>query len=623
MDKLKLHSPDITAGNIDKIAALFPQCVVEAKDDNGKLARKVDFDQLRQELSDTIVEGPQERYRLDWPGKRESLLAANAPIAKTLRPDREESVDFDTTQNLFIEGDNLEALKLLQETYLGKVKMIYIDPPYNTGNAFVYEDDFAESNDDYLVRSNQKTESGSKLVANLESNGRFHSDWISMLYPRLKLARNLLHQDGVIFISIDDSEVQNLRRICDETFGSDNFIATIVWQKRYVSNVTAKWLSDMHDYVLVYARSKDNVKFKSWERDAKQLEAYKNPDHDKRGKWRSQDLSASKPYSAGLFEITGPTGKTFSPPPNRYWRCNENQFNKWKEDNRIWWGVNGDARPMLKAFIEESTRGITPHTWWSYSFAGHNKEATLEVKQLFNGSAPFDTPKPVKLIRKMLELSESKDDIILDFFAGSATTANSVLELNAKDEGNRKFIMVQLPEPCDSNSEQFKAGYKNIADISKERIRRAGKKIKEENATTTANLDTGFRVLKIDTSNAKDIYYTPDAINQEELALQVDHIKDDRTAEDLLFQVMLDWGVDLALPIASESIQGKTVYFVDEDAIAACFDTSINEAFVKELAKRQPLRVVFRDTCFESDAAKINVAEIFKLLSPNTDIKTL
>jgi adenine-specific DNA-methyltransferase len=623
MDKLKLHSSNLTEANIEKIAALFPNCVVEAKDDNGQLNRKIDFDQLRQELSDSIVEGPQERYRLDWPGKREALLTANAPIAKTLRPCREESVDFDTTQNLFIEGDNLEALKLLQENYLGKVDIIYIDPPYNTGREFIYDDDFSQDSKTYFEQSKQTAEDQSRLVANTEANGRFHSDWLSMMYARLRLACSLLKEEGVIFISIDDHEVSNLRKICDEIFGEGCFIANVVWQKAYVANMTARHISNTHDHILVYAREPEKLKFGRFDRSEEQLKKFKNPDGDPRGPWKAENLSAGKYYSAGQFEITGPTGKSFSPPEGRYWRCNEETFNKWLEEKRITFGLNGEGRPMLKKYLSEVQEGLTPETWWRHEEFGSNKSASTALKQLFDGKQFFDTPKPLELIEQIIKLANFSDGIVLDFFCGSATTAHATLNLNAADGGKRKSIMIQLPEICGEKSEAYKAGYKTIADISKERIRRAGEKIKEENATTAASLDLGFRVLKVDTSNAKDIYYTPDAISQEELALQVDHIKEDRTAEDLLFQVMLDWGVDLALPISKESIQGKNVYFVDENAIAACFDTQINEAFVKELAKHQPLRVVFRDTCFESDSAKINVAEIFKLLSPNTDIKTI
>jgi len=640
MEKLKLHSKDLTAENIEKLAALFPNCVTETKSEDGTLKNAIDFDLLRQELSADLVEGPQERYRLDWPGKREALATANAPIAKTLRPCREESVNFDSTKNLYIEGDNLEALKLLQETYLNKVKLIYIDPPYNTGHDFVYEDDFAESSEEYFSRSNQKDNQGNRLLSNSDTNGRFHSDWMSMMLSRLRLARNLLREDGVIFISIDDGEVANLRKLGDQIFGEKNFVGSICWQKRYVSNVTAKWLSDMHDHILIFARNRDAVTFQDWERSDEQKAAYKNPDKDKRGVWRAQDLSASKPYKAGQFEITGPTGNKFAPPPNRYWRCNNEQFERWTNDDRIWWGVKGDVRPMLKSFLGESTSGITPHTWWTHKFAGHNKEATLEVKALFDGDAPFDTAKPTKLIRKLLELIPDKNEIVLDFFSGSATTAHAVMQLNAEDDGKRRHIMVQLPEACAEESGSFKAGYATIAEIGKERIRRAGAKIRgglnaqlegelpgsdkhQEITAKLAKLDTGFRVLKVDTSNMADVYYRPDEVTQDGLGMQVENIKPDRSPEDLLFQVLLDWGVDLALPIEQQSIAGKTVFFVDSNALAACFDPGLDEDFVKELAKRKPLRAVFRDASFATDSTKINIEQIFKALSPHTELKTI
>lgn len=623
MEQLKMHTPDLTAVNIEKLAALFPNCATETDDGKGRIKRVIDFDLLRQELSNNLVDGPHERYHLDWPGKREALIAANAPIAKTLRPCRDESADFDKTRNLFIEGDNLDALKLLQETYLGKVRLIYIDPPYNTGNDFVYEDDFSEDVNEFLVRSNQVDKKGNRLIVNNESNGRFHSDWISMMFARLKLARNLLSDDGVIFISIDDHEVSNLRKICDQVFGEDNFIASIIWQKRYVSNVTAQWLSDMHDYVLVYGRTKDSVAFADWARTEEQKAAYKNPDSDPRGVWRAQDLSASKPYSAGLFEITGPTELKFSPPPNRFWRCNEVQFEKWKADNRIWWGVNKDARPMLKSFLGESERGITPHTWWDYEFAGHNKEATLELKALFDGTAPFDTPKPVKLMKRILELATQRDSIVLDFFAGSCSMAHAVMQQNAEDGFNRRFIMVQMPVAVDASSEAFRKGYKTIADISKERIRRAGLNITTNNATSAPNLDVGFRVLKIDTSNMKDVHYAPDAVKQGDLLAHIDNVKAERTPEDLLWQVLTDWGVDLTLPVEQQQISGKTVFFVDGNALAACFDANISEELVKELAKRKPLRAIFRDKGYANDSTKINVEQIFKHLSPETEVKSL
>lgn len=620
IEKLKMHSPDLTAQNMDRIAALFPGCVTEAKGPDGTLRRMIDFDLLRQELSDSIVDGPQERYHLDWPGKRQALITANAPIAKTLRPVRAESVDFDTTRNLFIEGDNLEALKLLQETYLGKVKMIYIDPPYNTGNDFVYDDDFAESAAEFLVKSNQVDEAGNRLVANSESNGRFHSDWLSMIYSRIRVAKNLLDDDGLICVSIDDGESANLKKVLDEVFGETNFIATIAWQKRYVANITARHISDMHDFIHVYAKDGSMAAVHKWPLTDEQLKAYKNPDNDPRGPWRAQDLSASKPYQAGLFTIHK-DGFEFNPPPNRYWRCNETQFNAWNESGMIWWGVDGTARPMLKSYLNEKDATTTPHTWWDYAAAGHNKEATLEMKALFDGASPFDTPKPLRLMRRLLE-TFGHSGIVMDFFAGSSSFAHAVFEMNATGNHGFRFIQVQWPEEVRRQND-LAGDFTNIAQISRERIRRAGAKILAGDCHPDWNRDVGFRVLKIDSSNMADVYYTPDATTQADLLLRVDNIKQGRTAEDLLFQVLLDWGVDLSLPITRETVEGKTVFTVAGTALIACFDNGVDEALVKTLATRKPLRVVFKDTGFKDDATKINVKQIFKSLSPDTEVKAI
>lgn len=620
-----MHSPNFTDENIAKLAALFPGCVTESADEDGNLQKSIDFDQLKQELSTHIVEGPRERYRLDWPGKREALLTANAPIAKTLRPCREESVDFDSTENLFIEGDNLDALKLLQETYLGKVKMIYIDPPYNTGHDFIYDDDFANSTKEYLLDSGQKDKEGNRLVANTDSNGRFHSDWLSMMYSRLKLARNLLKDDGVIFISIDDGEQANLKKMCDEIFGEENFVANAVWQKAYVANMTARHISNTHDHIMIYARDFLKLKFGRLPRTEEQIAKFQNPDNDSRGPWKAENLSAGKFYAAGQFEIITPKGRSVSPPPGRYWRCNQETYKGWEREGRIWFGKNGEGRPMLKKYLSEVQDGLTPDTWWGHKEFGSNKAASTKLKATFEGRQFFDTPKPTTLLEKIMLLSGAKEGIFLDFFAGSATTAHAAMQLNAEDGGNRKFIMVQLPETCADKSEAFKAGFKNIAEISKERIRRAGQNIKEESPLTTQQLDTGFRVLKIDSSNMADIYYTPDAVEQKQLSLLTDNIKADRTSEDLLFQVLLDWGVDLTLPITRETINNREVFFVDNNALVACFvkNGQVTEDFCKELTKHQPLRVVFRDSGFKDDSVKINVEQIFKLMSPHTEVKCI
>ncbi len=620
-----MHSPNLTQENIARIRELFPGCVTEAQSEDGKLKLAVDFDQLRQELSESIVEGPQERYRLDWPGKREAMLTANAPIAKTLRPCREESVDFDTTKNLFIEGDNLEALKLLQETYLGQVKMIYIDPPYNTGNDFIYEDDFAENAEEFLKRSNQKDAEGNRLVANTEANGRFHSDWLSMIYARLKLARKLLADDGVIFISIDDGEVHNLRKTCEEVFGDSNFVANIIWHKRYAASNDAKGIPSMHDHILVFQKS-DKFNRNLLPRTEKQDSLYKYDSEDGRGRWRPDNLTVKTVSESYLYEITNPnTGKPYLPSQGRCWLTNKETMQQWIHDGRVFFGQKGDGAPQLKRYLSEVQDGVVPNTYWSYDEVGHTDSSRKELKKIFETSAPFDNPKPTGLIKKILQIAVNKDDLILDFFAGSATTAHAVMQLNAEDGGNRKFIMVQLPEPCDEKSEAFKAGYKTIAEISKERIRRAGEKILEGECHEGWNKDIGFRVLKIDSSNMADVYYRPDAIEQGQLKIFTDNIKSDRKPEDLLFQVLLDWGVDLSLPIRKETVQGKTVFFVNEPPydLVACFDTGVNEDLVKELARVEPMRVVFRDTGFVSDAVKINVEQIFKQMSPHTEVRSI
>ena len=618
MDKLKMHSLDMSQENIDKIIAVFPNCVTEKKDENGDIVRAVDFDLLRQELSDHIVEGPDERYRLDWPGKRKALFTANAPIAKTLRPVRDESVDFDNTKNLFIEGDNLNALKLLQETYLNKVKMIYIDPPYNTGHDFIYNDDFAEDKQAYLERSNQVDEEGNRLVTNNDSEGRFHSNWLSMMYPRLKLARNLLSDDGVIFISIDDNEQANLKRLCDEVFGEDNFVGMILWKKKTNGNNVGA-IPPVHDYILAYTRSDKDKSILGFPISKDFIEkTYSNPDNDPRGAWTTSDLSAN--HEGPYFAIKNPlTNESFFPPQGRYWVFNENEVLKRIADGRIIFGKSGTSSPIQKKYLSERTlMRFKADSWWDNN--GKNSDATQEISYLFSPKF-FNHPKPVNLIKSIGNISTTNEDIILDFFAGSGTTAHAVMQLNAEDGGKRQCISVQLPELTDEKSDAFKAGFKNIAEICKERIRRAGKKIKEENPE--ADLDIGFRVLKIDTSNMEDVYYRPDEIGQDDLLTAVNNIKPDRTAEDLLFQVLLDWGVDLTLPIVKETIAGKSVYFVDDNALSACFEKDIDEKLVKELAQRHPMRVVFRDNGFASDAVKINVTQIFKLMSPDTDIRTI
>ncbi|HEC0080333.1 TPA: site-specific DNA-methyltransferase [Acinetobacter baumannii] len=621
-DQLKMHSPNLVDTNIEKIAALFPNCVTETQGENGELKKAIDFDLLKQELSQVIVAGEQERYRLDWVGKKESILTANAPIAKTLRPCREESVNFDTTENLFIEGDNLEALKLLQENYLGKVKMIYIDPPYNTGNDFIYEDDFAESTNDFFERSNQTDDEGNKLVANTDSNGRFHSDWLSMMYSRLKLARNLLKDDGVIFISIDDNEQDNLRKILDEVFGRNNFVANLIWEKKFAPQNDAKWFSENHDHILCYAKNKNELSIKLLPRTSEMNERYKNYDNDPRGVWISDNLLRKDLQKTGVYTITTPNGNKYDPPSGRSWRVSESKFHEMAKDNRIWFGSDGGNVPRIKRFLTEVQDGIKSQTIWKFNEVGHNQEASQELRKLFDGESYFDTPKPVRLLSRIIFLSTHKDDIVLDFFAGSSTTAHAVMQINAEDGCDRKFIMVQLPEQTDEKSDAYKAGYNTIAEISKERIRRAGKKILEDNTDKEGieNLDIGFRVLKIDSTNMKDVYYTPDAYKQVDILDLADHIKEDRTSEDLLFQVMLDWGLELSLPIERKIIQGKEVFYVAGNSLVACFE-EINFAMVDEIAQDKPLRVVSAERAIQLDHDKTNIKERFKQLSPETEVK--
>jgi adenine-specific DNA-methyltransferase len=644
MEKLKLHTPDLTAQNIDKLAQLFPDCVTEARDEQGRVTQAIDFDQLRQELSGSIVEGPRERYHLDWPGKREAILAANAPIAKTLRPCRAESVDFDTTKNLFIEGDNLDALKLLQETYLGKVKLIYIDPPYNTGNDFIYEDDFAEYSEAFLLRSNQKDESGNRMVANTEANGRFHSDWLTMIYPRLKLARNLLSEDGAIFISIDDHEIGGIRQVCDEIFGNENFVATFVWQKRY-SRENRGAVGDVHEYILCYARSLEIFKTSSGRLPLtdEQAKIYKNLNNDPKGPWRGIPMTAQGFRPNQMYEIVTPSGTVHKPSEGRCWSMIESEFQKLKSEGRIYFGQDSGSQPQTIRYLSE-VDGITPWTWLPHQEVGHTDEAKKELYEILGKGSGFDTPKPLRLITRLLQIvSRMNDYIVLDFFAGSGTTAHAVYLLNAEDGGKRRCISVQIPTSNDAPADQLKNNPEDVADLCKKRLSRAGAAVSEawrkqqdeeqgangmlsglvKSAPSRIKPDTGFRVLKIDISNMRDVYYAPDAVEQGSLLAQVDNIRPDRTPEDLLFHVLVDQGVDLALPIAEKTITGKKVFFVDGNALAACFDDGITDELVKEIAKRQPLKAVFRDANYGSDSVKINVDQIFRLLSPDTEVRSL
>lgn len=701
MNKLKMHSPNLTLDNIARIRELFPNCVTEAKGEGGTVKLAVDFDQLRQELSESVVEGPQERYHLNWPGKREALLTANAPIAKTLRPCREESVDFATTKNLFIEGDNLEALKLLQETYLGRVKLIYIDPPYNTGKDFIYKDNFSSSKTTFELASGERNEAGGKLVSNPESRGRFHTDWLNMIFPRLTLAKRLLSDDGVMLISIDDAEQASLRRLCDQVFGEQNFVAQLVWEKGRKND--AKYFSVGHEYMLIYARdvvflrergevwreekpgareiwaeflrlqgihgddyAAMEAALSQWYSDlpkghpSKKWARYKRV--DKYGPWRDRDISW--PGGDGpRYDVIHPVTKQPCAVPERGWiYSSSEEMQRQIKLGLVEFRNDHTEPPFRKAHIrpipdetavdlvdgdeeggdEEDEAELATQVRGSYFY----KQSQVAVKYLrkLMGAKVFSNPKDHEEIARLIDYLTPRDReaIVMDFFAGSGTTAQAVLHANATYGTSHRFILVQLPENLDEALAATTGTAKktvqaaitllkkndrplNLSEVTKERVRRAGQEAKESAADRTSSLDIGFRVLKIDTSNMADVFYTPDAITQGGLLDAVDNIKPDRTAEDLLFQVMLDWGVDLALPIEKEVVQDKDVYLVDGNALAACFDAhgGIDEAFVKELATHKPLRAVFRDAGFRDSAVKINVEQIFKLLSPATEVKCI
>lgn len=627
MDKLKMHSPDLTQANLAKLRELFPGCVTEAAGPDGALRLAVDFDQLRQELASEVVDGAEERYALSWPGKREALLSANVPVAQTLRPIAEESVNFEDTKNVFIEGDNLDALRLLQETYLGKVKLIYIDPPYNTGEDFLYNDDFSVSESQYLEKSEQVDVSSRRLLINLETNGRFHSNWLSSLYPRLRLARTLLREDGVIFISIDDHELANLLRLCDEVFGRANNIATFVWEKR-TNRENRKVVSSRHEYVVCYARRQESGvrRLKQLPMSAKALSAYKNPDNDPRGAWKSDPATAQAGHGTRqqFYDLVAPNGAVHKLESGRCWLYTRDVMEREIADGKIWFGRDGNGVPRVKTYLEAKERGLTPESIFFAEEVGTNESAKNRLKDLFDGLSVFDTPKPVGLIKTIVQLA-CDEGIVLDFFAGSGTTAEAVMELNAEDGGRRRFLLIQLDEDVPPESEARRAGFANIAQLGRDRVRRAGAKIVADADKAAEVGDVGFRMLRVDSSNFADVYYAPDAVEKGSLDLFVDNVKPDRTAEDLLFQVMLDWGVDLALPIEKQSIQEREVFLVDGNALAACFDASggVDESFVRELAKLKPLRVVFRDAGFKADDVKTNVEQVFKLLSPSTDVRTI
>lgn len=632
-DRMTMHTPNLADENFKKLAALFPNAVTETVNENGEVVRAIDKDVLMQEISTTVVEGREERYQFTWPDKKKAMLAANALISATLRPIKADSVGKDGTpggwdsENLYIEGDNLDVLKLLRETYLGKVKMIYIDPPYNTGNDFVYEDDFAEDTDSYMGRSGQYDEQGNQLVQNTDSNGRFHTDWLNMIYPRLRVAKDLLTDDGVIFISIDENEVQNMRKVCDEIFGEQNFISQLGWQKVYSPKNQARYFSNDYEFVLCYCRNKDVFTLGMLPRTAEMNARYKNPDNDPRGDWKPGDCVGNGERKNGYYDVVSPlTGKIFNVPKGKHWVYAPDTMQKMLAENRIYFGKDGNAFPAVKQFLSDVT-GRRASSLLLYEDYGHTDMAKKDLIKLFPDlvQVPFDTPKPVKLIKMLSILGTKKDDIILDFFSGSATTAQAVMELNAEDSSSyRKYILVQLPERLEENPGAEAIGLHTIADVGKERIRRAAKKIREDaGLALSKDFDGGFRCLRLDSSNMQDVYYTPDATQQDLLAFTTDNIKPDRTPEDLLFQVMLELGVLPSSTIVETEIGGKKVFDVADGFLLACFDKGVTTETVTAIAKKQPYYAVFRDASMADDSTATNFDQIFETYSPSTVRKVL
>ena len=639
MDKLKMQTADGVQDNIGRIAELFPECITEVKTQRGGVKLSVDFDKLRQLLSSDIVEGNEERYQFTWPDKRKAILAANAPISATLRPCPEESVNFDTTQNLYIEGDNLDVLKCLKETYLHKVKMIYIDPPYNTGNDFVYEDDFAESTSEYLANSGQFDEQGNRLVTNTESNGRFHTDWLNMIYPRLKVARDLLTEDGVIFISIDDNEVENLKKVCNEIFGEKNFVGNIIWQSRTsISNDDE--ISTNHNHTIIFSKNREKLSFGGDDIDESD---YSNPDNDPRGPWKLVPIDANHVGGDTNYPIRNPkTGVDYYPPNGRIWCYNKSTLDSLMKDNRIKFGLTDDSSPKRKLFLNErKVKGDFKTPSSILLDAGTTKTGTTEIMALFDNQKVFDYPKPTSLLTRLMQYGYvNNNDIVLDFFSGSGTTAHAFWKYEIIKEISAKFILVQLPEDLDksllSASTDAKKNIRNAIDlldkigkphllteIAKERIRRAGAKIKADSPLTTQHLDTGFRVLKLDSSNMKEVFYSPKETSQLELFTLVDNVKDDRTSKDLLFQVMLELGATLDSKIEENKVDGKTIYNVGDGYLVACFDQDVSDDVVKAIAKMQPTYAVLRDTGMADDATATNFEQIFKTYAPNTTARIL
>ena len=605
MDKMKFESPNLTTESVAKLAELFPGVVAEGK---------VNIDLLRSYVGEEVF--ADEAYEFTWVGKRAAIAEAGRPIRKTLRPCVEESKDWDTTENLYIEGDNLDVLKLLQESYLGKVKIIYIDPPYNTGNDFIYRDDFKQSLEEYEDDAGAYDEDGDRLFKNTETNGRFHSDWCSMMYPRLVLARNLLSNDGAIFLSIDDNEIVQLRKLCDEVFGESNFIAQLIWERAYAPKNDAKYISNSHDYVLMYAKNIPDFTIGRLERTDEANARYANPDNDPRGVWKASDLSVKTYSAANDYPITAPSGRVIEPPAGRCWRLSKKAFFERLQDNRIWFGSAGNSVPSMKRFLTELKHdGMAPTSIMFYKAVGHSQEGAKEVTALLEAGA-FDGPKPIRLVERLLTLANLHDDsIVLDFFSGSSSTAHATMKMNIEKDKRCRFIMVQLPEATVEDGTAYKAGFKNICEIGKERIRRAGTKIKDEAGLIAQDLDIGFRVLKLDSSNMKDVYYTPDKLGQMNFNLDgfVDNIKPDRSGEDLLFQVMLELGI----PLSAKITQEDGLLCVNDNYLIACFDR-VDTELITEIAKKKPYYAVFRDSSFANDSAMVNFEQVFNTYSPNT-----
>ena len=637
MDKLRMQSSNGVEDNITKIAQLFPDCVTETVDERSGLPKHlIDFEKLKQNLSDSVMSERAERYQFTWPDKSKAILLANSPINATLRPCREDSVDFDNTQNLYIEGDNLDVLKCLKETYLHKVKMIYIDPPDNTGNDFVYEDDFAQSSEEYLANSGQFDEQGNRMFTNAESNGRFHTDWLNMIYPRLKVARDLLTDDGVIFISIDDNEVENLRKVCDEVFGEQNFVDCLHWKKKKQPSFLAKHTAKVMEYVIVYAKNTFKLEKLSVEKVSDSNKKVININNKVSSRIFKPGVRVKSEEQTGIIKAGVYTGRSMDVEyKNDIYYENGRTTNEVEVVSKF-----SDSQSNIDTFIQKDLLYITKNfllrrdvgeeaaekrksiTDLLLNDFGDNQESDKEFLELFDKKY-FDYTKPIKLIYNLVKSNFTEEGIILDFFSGSATTAHAVMQLNSEDGGNRKFIMVQLPEKTDEKNEAFKAGYKNICEIGKERIRRAGKKIKEESPLTTQDLDTGFRVLKLDSTNMQDIYYSPKDISQADLFSQVDNVKPDRTGEDLLFQVMLELGATLDSKIETTTVAGKTIYNVAEGYLVACFDPDVTDDVVKSIAQMQPAYAVLRDTSMKDDSTATNFEQIFKTYSPDTVTKIL